>query len=110
MATKTELFLQLAQPDENGVSRWVNTTEFVGEYAELKFIECEKRTCFHTFHPFKIFPEKGLGSVEFDNITMFYGGNGSGKSTLLNILAEKIGAIRYSDFNNAPFFDKYLNL
>ena len=37
MATKTELFLQLAQPDENGVSRWVNTTEFVGEYAELKF-------------------------------------------------------------------------
>ena len=37
MATKTELFLQLARPDENGVSRWVNTTEFVGEYAELKF-------------------------------------------------------------------------
>ncbi len=37
MATKTELFLQLAQPNENGVSRWVNTTEFVGEYAELKF-------------------------------------------------------------------------
>ena len=37
MATKTELFLQLAKPDSNGVSRWVNTTEFVGEYAELKF-------------------------------------------------------------------------
>lgn len=35
--TKAELFLQLAQPDENGVSRWVSTTEFVGEYAELKF-------------------------------------------------------------------------
>ena len=37
MATKTELFLRLAQPDENGVSRWVYTSEFVGEYAELKF-------------------------------------------------------------------------
>lgn len=37
MATKTQLFLQLAKPDQNGVSRWVNTTEFVGEYAELKF-------------------------------------------------------------------------
>ena len=35
--TKTELFLQLAQPDKNGVSRWVSTTEFVGEYADLKF-------------------------------------------------------------------------
>lgn len=37
MATKTELFLELARPDNNGVSRWVNTTEFVGEYADLKF-------------------------------------------------------------------------
>ena len=37
MATKTELFLRLAQPDENGCSRWVDTSEFVGEYAELKF-------------------------------------------------------------------------
>lgn len=35
--TKTELFIKLAQPDENGVSRWVNVTEFVGEYACLTF-------------------------------------------------------------------------
>ena len=35
--TKTELFLKLAQPDDNGYSRWVQVEEFVGEYAELKF-------------------------------------------------------------------------
>lgn len=35
--TKTELFLKLAKPDEFGYSRWVLVTEFVGEYAELKF-------------------------------------------------------------------------
>ena len=35
--TKTELFLELANPDENGCSRWVNVTEFVGKYADLKF-------------------------------------------------------------------------
>ena len=35
--TKTELFLKLAQPDENGVSRWVSTSEFVDEYADLTF-------------------------------------------------------------------------
>ncbi len=35
--TKTELFIQLAQPDEQGISRWVNVTEFVGEYACLTF-------------------------------------------------------------------------
>ena len=37
MATKTELFLQLAKLDNNGVSRWVDTTEFVGAFADLKF-------------------------------------------------------------------------
>ena len=35
--TKTSLFLELAQPDENGISRWVSVTEFVGKYASLKF-------------------------------------------------------------------------
>lgn len=35
--TKTELFLKLAQPNENGVSRWVSISEFVGEYAVLTF-------------------------------------------------------------------------
>lgn len=35
--TKTELFLKLANPDKNGISRWVSTSEFVGEYAGLKF-------------------------------------------------------------------------
>ena len=35
--TKTELFVKLAQPDENGVSRWVDISEFVGEYACLTF-------------------------------------------------------------------------
>lgn len=35
--TKTELFIKLAQPDENGVSRWVSITEFVGEYSSLTF-------------------------------------------------------------------------
>ena len=35
--TKTELFIKLAQPDKNGVSRWVSASEFVGEYADLNF-------------------------------------------------------------------------
>ncbi|OQB40016.1 MAG: ICEA Protein [candidate division CPR1 bacterium ADurb.Bin160] len=35
--TKKELFLELAKPDENGVSRWVSKTEFVGEYSKLMF-------------------------------------------------------------------------
>lgn len=34
--TKTELFVELAQPDNEGKSRWVNISEFVGKYAVLK--------------------------------------------------------------------------
>ena len=35
--TKTELFIKLANPDENGISRWVSVAEFVEEYACLTF-------------------------------------------------------------------------
>ena len=35
--TKTELFIKLAKPDNNGVSRWVNVDEFVGEFSSLTF-------------------------------------------------------------------------
>lgn len=34
--TKPELFLELANPDEKGVSRWVKVTEFVGAYKNLQ--------------------------------------------------------------------------
>ena len=78
--------------------------------SELRVIENEKRTCFHTFYPFKIFPDKGLSALELDGITLLYGGNGSGKSTLLNVLARKVNASRYSEFNDAPFFDRYAEM
>lgn len=34
--TKTELFLELANPNKDGISRWVKATEFVGKYKELQ--------------------------------------------------------------------------
>lgn len=35
--TKTDLFIKLAQPNEEGISRWVSVLEFVGDYASLTF-------------------------------------------------------------------------
>ena len=35
--TKKDLFIKLANPDKDGFSRWVYTSEFVGEYEKLKF-------------------------------------------------------------------------
>ena len=34
--TKTDLFIELAQPDSEGVSRWVLSSEFVGKYVDLQ--------------------------------------------------------------------------
>lgn len=78
------------------------------DVTEARFIERETRTCFNTFYPFKIFSQKELFAVDFDNVTIFYGGNGSGKSTLINVIAEKIGAQRYSEFNSSPFFNDFV--
>ncbi|MBR1538905.1 MAG: hypothetical protein IJ636_05295 [Bacteroidales bacterium] len=35
--TKNELFLELACPDSQGVSRWVSVTEFIGRFSALRF-------------------------------------------------------------------------
>ena len=35
--TKTDLFIKLAKPNEYGVSRWVDVSEFTGEFASLTF-------------------------------------------------------------------------
>ncbi len=63
----------------------------------------------HNVYPFKVFPQKGLSKLEFDPITVIYGGNGSGKSTLLNIIAEKLRLSRSAPFNNTPYFEDYLD-
>lgn len=34
--SKTELFIELAQPDQNGYSRWVSASEFIGKYTDLQ--------------------------------------------------------------------------
>ena len=61
-------------------------------------------------YPFKIFPPKYLERLELEPITVFYGGNGSGKSTLLNVIAEKLGVLRTSDFNKTPLTADYVSM
>ncbi len=61
-------------------------------------------------YPFKLFPQKGLQTLHFAPITVFYGGNGSGKSTILNILSEKLQVQRSAPFNDTPFMEEYLKL
>ena len=60
-------------------------------------------------YPFHIFPNRGLDRLEFEPVTIIYGGNGSGKSTLLNVIAEKLSLGRTAPFNDAPAFSVYLD-
>lgn len=65
-------------------------------------------TYYTSIYPFKIFPAKGLRSVDFSDITIFCGSNGSGKSTLLNIIAEKLKLKREADFNRTELYEEYV--
>ena len=75
---------------------------------EFAFFLHEKRTCFNGVYPFKLFPQKGRTDFQFGDVTIFCGGNGSGKTTILNVIAEKIQAVRHSEFNSSAFFGPYV--
>lgn len=76
---------------------------------EFDFFMGEKRTCYDSFYPFQVLSKKGLRRIDFEPITILYGGNGSGKTTALNIIAQKIQAQREALYNRSNFFEEYLN-
>lgn len=69
-----------------------------------------RRTCYPTRYPFKVFRYRKLPEFVFEPITIFYGGNGSGKSTILNVIAESLHAKRGAAFNRSHFFEDYVGL
>ena len=89
---------------------YLRSFDLVSSNCDMKFIMDQKMTCFNGIYPFKMFPGKGLNRLEFEPITIFYGGNGSGKTTLLNIIAEKIKAARHSAFSGSAFFPDYVSM
>lgn len=61
----------------------------------------------HTY-PFHITSDMSLWALDFEPITILYGGNGSGKSTVINVISEKLNAERKAMFNSSPYFDEYV--
>lgn len=89
---------------------YLNSFKFVDEVREYNFILDEKRTCYDSFYPFKIFSKNQFKRIDFNTITILYGGNGSGKSTALNIIAEKTNINRDSIYNKSNFYNDYVNM
>lgn len=78
--------------------QYLNSFTLATEGDELNFLmsfhyKLEMQCYSNNVYPFKLFPFKGLKKLDFEPITIIYGGNGSGKSTILNLIAEKLGLI-----------------
>ena len=57
-------------------------------------------------YPCGLFSKKELTQIDFEPLTILYGGNGSGKSTLLNLIAQKLELHRIAPFNSSEVFDQ----
>ena len=83
---------------------------FPGKEREYSFVMGEKRTCYDTFYPFFAVSKHNLQMLDFEPVTILYGGNGSGKTTVLNVIAEKLKLTRDTLYNRTNFFENYTNM
>ena len=84
--------------------------EFPHIELEYSFIMGLKRTCYDTVYPFQILSKHHLQMLDFEPVTILYGGNGSGKTTALNVIAEKLGLERDTLYNRSNFFEDYTKM
>lgn len=77
---------------------------------EEEFLFSQKMTCFDTFYPFQILVQHSFEQIDFEPITILYGGNGSGKTTALNVIAETLKLERDTLFNRTSFFETYTKM
>jgi len=89
---------------------YINYITFPNEDMEFDFFLGIQRTCYDSFYPFKILSVHSLERIDFEPITILYGGNGSGKSTALNVIAEKAKIRRDSVYNKSNFYPDYVNM
>lgn len=68
---------------------YLNVFTFPDKDMEFEFFMKIKRTCYDSFYPFRILSRHSFERIDFEPVTILYGGNGSGKSTALNVIAEK---------------------
>ncbi len=87
---------------------YLNSFNFPNQDIEYSFFVKIQRTCYDNFYPFQILTKNRLERLDFEPVTILYGGNGSGKSTALNVIAEKLKVTRDSNYNKSNFFPDYV--
>lgn len=89
---------------------YLKSFTFPNEDQEFRFILSIKRKCYDSFYPFRILSKNDFQQIDFEPITILYGGNGSGKSTALNVIAEVLGITRESLYNRSNFYEDYMGM
>ena len=84
--------------------------EFPSIEQEYDFVLAQKRTCYDTYYPFQTISKHNLEMMDFEPVTILYGGNGSGKTTALNVIAEKLVLERDTLYNRSNFFEDYTGM
>ena len=88
---------------------YLKNFKLLNEDKEYSIIEA-KKNIHNSFYPLKIFPTKDFEIIDFEPITIFYGGNGSGKTTILNIISETLHATKRNSNKHGEFFYQYVEL
>ena len=73
-------------------------------------IQLNGRMCYDSFYPFNVLSKNHFHRIDFEPVTVLYGGNGSGKTTALNVIAEKIKIKRDSVYNKSSFYSDYIKM
>lgn len=77
---------------------------------EYSFLMGIQRNCYDTYYPFQVLARHNLRMLDFEPVTILYGGNGCGKTTALNVIAEKLGLKRDSVYNRSNFYEDYIKM
>lgn len=90
--------------------RYLEYVTFPDAECEFEFFNALKRTVYDSFYPFQVLSKHHLERLDFEDITILYGGNGSGKTTALNVIADMCEVQRGANYNKSNFFEEYVQM
>ena len=86
---------------------YLESFTFPDDDREFDYLLGVKRKCYTSYYPFKILSRRRFERIDFEPVTILYGGNGTGKSTALHVIAERARLQRGAPFNSSCFFSDY---
>lgn len=89
---------------------YLETFTFPDDDREFEYCMGVKLKCYTSFYPFKVLSHHQFERIDFEPVTILYGGNGTGKSTALNVIAQKLHLQRESPFNDTCFYQDYVDM